>query len=66
MRFKWNNYYTGYGAGNKDFDLLLTLFLLVGLLSNDIDNLKIIETNIDDMSRICAICFRKNFRLRCK
>ena len=40
----------GYGAGNKDFDSSSNSISVSWITSNDIDNLKIIETNIDDMS----------------
>ncbi len=40
----------GYGAGNKDFDSYSNSISVSWIISNDVDNLKIIETNIDDMS----------------
>ena len=40
----------GYGAGNKDFDDSSNSISVSWIINNDFDNLKIIETNIDDMS----------------
>ena len=40
----------GYGAGNKDFDSSSNSISVSWITSKDINNLKIIETNIDDMS----------------
>jgi len=41
---------TGYGAGNKDFDHSSNSVSVSWIINNDLNNLKIIETNIDDMS----------------
>ena len=41
---------TGYGAGNKDFDHSSNSVSVSWITNNDLNNLKIIETNIDDMS----------------
>ena len=40
----------GYGAGKKDFKSSSNSIFVSWITSNDINNLKIIETNIDDMS----------------
>ena len=40
----------GYGAGNRDFDSYSNSISVSWIINNDVDNLKIIETNIDDMS----------------